>query len=170
MQKGQGEEWRSRLVAGSGGERHLWCCGACWWGLLKDSGCPGDFQGEVTLQWLPAPRAPTPTPRQRKKQGLQGPKLPLLRLPVSWAGQREAGCTGCRPGPGPAPSCVVRLVGLPWRGEARPAPTHGNFSQGVSHSATALPSSRPGRTPPPSRPFTPMSSCLLPDWGLGSLL
>ena len=120
-----------------------------------------------TLQQLPTARVPTPTatPRQRKKQGLWGPKLPLPSPSVSWAGQREAGLDWLPPSPRARPSCVVSLVGLPWRWEARPAPTHGNYSQGVSHCGAQAPPSRPGRMPPPppSRPLTSMPSCLTPE-------
>lgn len=81
-------------------------------GAVKGFSPLGDFQREVRdSKQLPAARA-TPHPRQRKKPGSE---FPLPRPPASWAGQREAGRTGCRPAPRACPSCVVQLLRLPWR-------------------------------------------------------
>lgn len=120
----------------------------------------GNFQGEVrdsavaSCSQGPHPHSPA---QGRGEARPQGPSAPPPQ-PVCFLGRPEGSsptlATTQAQGP---PSCVVRLVGLPWRGEARPAPTHGNFSQGVSHSGTQL-LHRPGQGGHPY-PLDPSPSC-----------
>lgn len=146
----EGKEEAGLWLVGGGEDT----CGAVGFGggLCLSWGLPGRSEA---LQPLPAARAPLllplplpPTPRQRKKQGLPGPKLQPSCF-LGQAGGKQGWLNWLPPSPRARPSCVVSLVGLPWRREARPAPTHGNYSQGVSHWEHRLPH-HPGQADAPT--------------------
>lgn len=132
-------------------------------GFCLSWGLPGRSERLCSRFLQPRP-PPPPSPQDRGRsnasRALSSPS-PTLLFPGQ--ARRKAGLDWPPPRPRARPSCVVHLVGLPWRGEARPAPTHGNFSQGVSHSGAQpfVIQSKADAPTPTSRALTPMFSCPL---------